>query len=133
MHGNDVFDQHVATRRSGSHHKRTRLDLVRDHGIGGAVQALHAHDADHIGARSLDIGAHGIEKIGQVHDVRLLGGVDDDRAPLGAHRGHHEVGRGADRDDIQIDFAAVQHAVRRSGDDVTVLQRNLGAQRLHSL
>ena len=51
----------------------------------------HAADAQEVGAEALDLGAERDEKATQILDVRLAGGVADDRLALGQHRRHDHV------------------------------------------
>ena len=77
--GNDVADlDGPAAGRYGGH-IRARLDLVRYDGIGAAGEPLHAPDLDDVRAGSHDVRAHGVQKVGHVHDMGLLGGVFNDR------------------------------------------------------
>ena len=61
------------------------------------MELLNALDADHIGARALDAGAHAVQEVGHVNDVRLLGRILDDRLSDCAGSRHHNVDRRADR------------------------------------
>ena len=58
-----------------------------------------------VGAGALDVRAHGVEEVGQIHDVGLLGRVFDDGGALCQHGGHHDVHGGAHGDNVQIDVA----------------------------
>ncbi len=85
------------------------------------MQPVHAEDPDGIGTGTLDVGAHGVEEVGKVNDVRLLGGVFDDGGALGQHRGHHNVHRGTHGDHVQIDGRALQTPAFGGGVDEVAL------------
>ena len=90
-------------------HECTGLDLVRNDRIIRPVQLLNALDADHIGARALDAGAHAVEEVGRVDNVRLLGGILNDRHTL-CHDGcHHDIDGRAHRDDVHVDMGSAKH------------------------
>ena len=109
-----------------SGHVGARLDLVGNDGIGAAVELVHAENADGVGAGALDIGTHGVQKVGKVDDVRLLGGVFDDSCALGKRRGHHDVHRRADGNHVEIDVRALHAAAVGLGADEVALA-HLGA------
>ena len=67
-------------------------------------------DFNDVGSRAPDIGAHGVEEVGQVHDMGLLGGVFDDGHAVGQGGGQHNVHGGPHRDDVQIDLPPGQAA-----------------------
>ena len=58
--GNYIFDHDIAPGNRRGKHKGSRLDLVRDDGIGRPVQLFYALDPDDIGSGALDIGAHAV-------------------------------------------------------------------------
>ena len=76
------------------------------------MQPLHAADADHVRACASHARAHGVEEVGQVDDVGLLGGVVDHRGALGLGSGHHHIDGAAHRDQVKKHVAADETAVR---------------------
>ena len=129
----DVFDQHVAADCGGSGHIRARLDLVGDDGIAAAVQRLDAADLDDVGACAGDLRAHGVQEVREVDDVRLLGAVFDDRHAAAQNCRKQDVHRRADGDDIKIDMAAAQPALRGVGADIAAGLLDHGAHGLEAL
>ena len=129
----DVFDQHVAADCGGSGHIRARLDLVGDDGIAAAVQRLDAAHLDDVGARAGDLRAHGVQEVREVDDVRLLGAVFDDRHAAAQNCRKQDVHRRADGDDIKIDVAAAQPALRGVGADIAAGLLDHGAHGLEAL
>ena len=67
-----------------------------DDGVLGPVKFLHPLDLDPLGACAGDFGPHGDQEVGEVHDLRFLGGSLDDSRPLGKDGGHHDVSRAQD-------------------------------------
>ena len=61
--------------------------------------------------------AHGVQEVGQVHNVGLLGGVFDDGGALGQRGGQHDVHGGAHGDHVQIDVAPGRRPPLGDGDD----------------
>ena len=131
--GDDVLNQNVAAHGGDGSHIRPGLDLVGDDGIAAAAQRLHAAHLDDVRARAGDLRAHGVEKVGEVDDVRLLGGVFDDGRAAREDRADHDVHRRADGDDVEIDTPAGQTVFGRSGADEAVLQLHLRADGLEAL
>ena len=105
VRGNAAVDGHVAAGGGGGDHEGAGFDLVGNNGVGGAVQMLHAPDADDVGAGALDARAHAVEEVGQVHDVGLLGHVVHHRGAFGAHGGQHDVDGAAHGDKIKKHIA----------------------------
>ena len=108
MLGDDVLDQDVAAGGHGRGHVGTGFDLVGDGGVGSAVEGLHALDLDGVGTGTGDAGTHGVQEVGQVHDVGLLGRVLDDGLTLNEAGGHHDVGSCAHTDHVQADALTAQ-------------------------
>ena len=108
MLGNDIFDHDIPLGRRCRKHKGARFDLVGNDRISGSVQILNALDADHIRSGSLDLGAHAVEEVRRIDNVRLLGRILDDGGALRHDGSHHDVDRGADGDDIHIDVGSAQ-------------------------
>ncbi len=109
--GDHVADQQPSACGGHGGHIGTGLDLVGNNAVSAAAEALHAPDADGVRAGALDVGPHGVEEVGQVHNVRLLGGVFDDSATLGQHSGHHNIHGGTYGHYVQIYRRTHQTAV----------------------
>ena len=108
-------------------HIGTGLDLVGDDAVGAAGELFHAADADGVGARALDIRAHGVQEVGKVHNMGLLGGVFNGGGAVGQSRGHHDVHGGTYADHVQIHGSPGQTATLGHGLD----QIPLGDLRTH--
>ena len=127
MLGDDVLDEHLAAGGGNGGHIGARLDLVGDDGVGAAGEAVHPPDLDDVGTGAHDVGAHGVEEVGQVHDVGLLGGVFNHRHTLGQHGGQHDVHGGPHGYDVQIDVGALHPAFFGPGVDKAAPHVHLGA------
>ena len=125
--GDDVLQQQLAAGGRHGGHIGARLDLVGNNAVRAAGQALHAADLDGIRARALDVGAHGVQEVGQIHDVRLLGGVFDRGGTLGQCRGHHNIHGGPHAHHVQIYRRTHQTAVFGGGVDEAALHGHLSA------
>ena len=104
MLGDDIFYHHIALGCRCRKHEGTGLDLIGDDGILRLMELWHTLDTDHIGACALDVGAHGVQKVRQINNVWLFGGIDDNRLALGLDSRHHDVCRGAYRHNVHIDL-----------------------------
>ena len=133
MLGNDILNQNLTTSRSHGSHVGAGFDLVGDNGIASALELLHAADLDHIGTRTHDVGTHGVEEIGQIHDMRLLGGILDDGHALGQGGGQHDVHGCAHGNNIQIDLTALEPSTGHIGVDQAVFDLYLSAHGLKAL
>src|SRR5699024_8902475 len=89
--GGHVLHGDVAAGGGSGHHVGASLDLVGDDGVGAAPQLLDAVDLDGVRAGAPDVGAHGVQEVGQVHDVGLSRGVLDDGEAPGLYGGQHDV------------------------------------------
>ena len=96
--------------------------------VGDRRERVDALDGDRRGAGAVDAGAHGDEHRAEVDDLRLAGGVVDDRGALGQHRRHDQVLGGPDRREVQPDRRAGQPG--RGGHEEAVLADDRGAQPL---
>ena len=128
-----IRQAHFPAGRGAGRHIRARLDLVGDDAVRAAVQALDALNADGIRAGAANVGAHGVEEIGKVDDVRLARRVLDHGAAARKRRRDDDVHRRADRDLIQIYLCPAQAAVRRVGIDKAVFHLDVRAHRGHAL
>ena len=72
------------------------------------MQLLHAADADDVRASATHARAHGVEEVGQIHDVGLLGRIVDDRGAHSLGCSQHHVDGAANRDAVKKDIAADQ-------------------------
>ena len=131
--GDDVADEDAAAGGGDCGHIGACLDLVGDDGIGAAVEGFHAVDFDDIGAGAHDVGAHGVEEVGHVHNMWFLGGVFDDSQAVCQDAGQDGVDGGADRDLIHINGGAGEPFLGRLGINKPALKVDFGAQRLEAL
>lgn len=110
MLGDDVVDADLAPGGGNGGHVGARLDLVGDDGVTSALELFHAPDLDDVRPRAHDVRAHGVEEVGQVHDVRLLGSVFDDGQAVGQGCGDEDVHGRTHGDHVQVDLRSVQAA-----------------------
>ena len=105
------------------------------------MHLLHTADLDDVGACAAHIGAHRVQEVGHVHDVRLLGHVLQHGHAFRHHRRQHGVDGGAHRHGVEKDMVAFQalglhidhaaaHGVFRaqSGEGLEMLVDGAGAQ-----
>ena len=92
------------------------------------METGHAGDLDGIRTGAADVGAHGVEEVGQIHNVGLLGSVFDDGVAVRQSGGHHDVHGGTHGDHVQIDVGAVEPAAGSVGQNEAALHHHLGAQ-----
>ncbi len=60
---------------------------------------------DHIGARALDHCTHGIHKVGQVHHLRLFGGIFQNGPPFRSGRRQHQINRSTYAHYVKVDMS----------------------------
>src|SRR6476659_6128886 len=77
--GLDVLDRHVAAGRGRERREARDLDVLRPDPVLAAVELGHASDPHDVGADALDLRAERDEEVAEILDVRLAGGVADDR------------------------------------------------------
>ena len=138
-HGPQVVADHGGHRQGGAGDGRrqqegARFDAVWDHGVVGAVQALHPGDRDRGGAGAAHLGPHGQQQPRQIHHLRLQGGVFDHRFALRQAGRHHQGLGGADAGAVEVDAPAAQ-AMAAAGHHRrhhTVLNGDLGPQGLEA-
>ena len=126
--GPRILQQHVAAGHRHRHRIGAGFDPVGQHCVAGAVQFRHAvhHDARSAGAG--DLGAHLVEAIGDVADLRLARRIFDHRRAIRQHRRHQRGMGAADGDLGEVDLAAAQ-AVFGARDHIAAFDVDLGAQR----
>ena len=115
---NQVFHTDIAPRNCRREHEGACLNLIRDNRIGGAVKPRHTDNADHIGACALDIRAHAVQKVCDVHNVRFLCRILEYGSSLRECRCHHHIDGCADRDNIEKDMLAAKSLRRNANPSV---------------
>ncbi|MPM43145.1 hypothetical protein SDC9_89818 [bioreactor metagenome] len=125
--GNHVADEQLAAGGRNGGHIGACLDLVGNDRIGSAAEPVHSADFNDVGTSAHDIGAHGVEEVGKVHDMRLLGGVFNHRHAVGQSGGQHNVHSCADGHDVQIDLRALKTAVFGHGVNVAAAYIHSGS------
>jgi hypothetical protein len=85
---------------------------------------------DLVGARALDLRAHGDEEICQVDDFGLASGVLEDRLAVGERRRHHQIFSARDSHRVEHEAGALQ--LRRARPDVTPFDSDIRAHRLQA-
>ena len=108
MLGASAAHEDVAASDRGRHQERAGLDAIGDDREVHAVQPRRAADADDRLAGAAHLRAHGAQGGAEIGDLRLTGGVLDDRLALGERRHHHQVLGGADRGQIEMDARAAK-------------------------
>ena len=68
-----------------------------------------------------DLGAHGVQAVGEIDDFRLAGGVADHGRAAGKRRRHHHHMGGADGNLREGVARADQAALRRRGVDIAAI------------
>ena len=81
--GRRVLQQHVAAGHRHRHGIGAGLDAVGQHRMARAVQLGDAFHDDARGAGAGDFGAHLVETVGDIADLRLARGVFDHRGAAG--------------------------------------------------
>ena len=84
------------------------LDAIRLHLVARGAQLLHALDDDLVGARALDLRAHGDQEFREVHHFRFARRVFDDGFAVRERRRHHEILGAGDRHGFEIQPRALQ-------------------------
>ena len=130
---NDIFHQDLTASGGHGSHIGTGFDLVGNDGIRAAGQPLHSPDLDRIRTGAPDVGAHGVQEVGQINNVRLLGAIFDHRVPLGQNSGHHDVHGSTYGHHVQVDAGPGETARLHDGIDIAALSGNTGAQSGKSL
>ena len=81
---------------------------VRQDGMLRPMEGFHAVDGEEVRGDALNLRPHAVQQVAELLHVRLARGVVDDRAPLGQHRGHDDVGRARHRSLVQQHVGAPQ-------------------------
>ena len=126
VRGVHTGDGDVAARHRRRDTPRRGDDAVADHTVFGRVQLGHAVDRQRRGSRALDLGAHLVEHLAQVDDVRFARGVVDGRDTFCDHRRHQDVLGRADRRELELDLGPAQFV--GGGDHATVFDVALRAE-----
>ena len=95
------------------------------------MQSIHALDPNSAAAMAFDARTHRDQQFGQVADFGLLGRVLEQGLTIGQRGGHHQVLSTGDRDHVGGDAGSAQAS--GLGQDVTVLDADLGTHRLQAL
>ena len=127
----NVLQQDVATGNRRRHHISAGFNPVGNHGVSRAGEVLHAFDPDRVCSGASHIGAHRIQIVGQVYDLRLLGCVFNDCPSIGQTGSHHDIFGGADAGKVKIDFCALQPFGRPRFNKAMPLN-DFGAERFES-
>ena len=108
-----------------------RFDVVVADLVRRAVQRGHAVDVELVGADAGDLGAHGVEHIGQILHMRLTGGIADDGVAFADDGGHQDVFGAGDGRFVKEQVGALQ--ATGHGEVVAVVQLDAGAQLLQAV
>ncbi len=132
MIGAGAAQRHVAACRCDGAQEGAGLDAVGNDRMrpGRGMQPLHALNADTVSAVAFDAGAHGDQHFGQIGDFGLLRGIFQDGLAAGQRGGHQQVFGAGDRHHVGGDAGTAQSAFRSAGDDVAVLDADVGPHRL---
>ena len=103
-----VLDGEVALGHGGHADEGAHLDHVGQQAVFAAVQLLHAADGEQVAPHAADAGAHAVEHLAELVDVRFAGGVHDGGGAVGQHGGHHDVGGAGDGGFVEEHVAAFE-------------------------
>ena len=78
------------------------------------MQPAHAAHFDHIRAGAGNIGAHRIQEVCHIHNMRLFIGIFNHGLARNADRRQHDIDRSADRALIEINPRRMQAILRRN-------------------
>ncbi len=98
----------------------------------GTVEMVHADDGDEVAANARDVGAHAVEQVAELLDVRLAGGVVDGGGAGGHDGGHDDVGRTRDRSLVEEHVGALQPFGLDVVDVLLIVVDELGAKVLEA-
>ena len=93
----------------------------------GAMHMFDTFDADHIGTGPTDFGAHLVQVVGQVYDLRLFRRVFQGCSAFSKAGCHHNIFRRAHAGEIQIDVRTVE-PIRGYSINKTVILGNFCSQ-----
>ena len=108
-----VLDPDMAAGDGAGDQIRAGLDAIGQHLVGGAVEPLDALDDDSVGARALDLRAHGDQEIREIDDLGLARGIFEHGLAVRQCGRHHEIFRAGHRHGIEHQTRAAQ-AIRRA-------------------
>ena len=129
MLGDAIGHQEIAARDGACDEEGAGLDTVGDDGVFGGVEAGYAADSNGGSAGAFDLRAHFGQKIREISNFGLSGGVLEPGLAVRQHRGHHEVLGAGNADPVEVAARAVQSG-GGFGLDVAVLLANACAQLL---
>ena len=92
----DIEHCDITTGRSCGKHECSGLNLIRNDRISRAVELPDTRDADDVRSGAPDLGAHAVQEVGDINDMRLLCHVFHNRGALGHSCRHHHIDRCAD-------------------------------------
>ena len=102
----DTLDGDLAVGDRGEADEAADLDVIGADRVARAGEGAAALDGVDVGADALDVRAQRVEEAGEVLHVRLGGGVAQDGAALGGHRGHEGVLGAGDAGLVEEDVGA---------------------------
>ena len=133
MFGTAAFYFEFAVRDRSRHDKCACLDAVGDNSMLGSAEALNALDLDDGCSRTLNSGAHFVEKLGEILDLGLFSGIFDHRFAFGKDRRHHHILSARNSNFFKIYRAADKTSLGRTRDDISGFERNSRAKLLKRL
>ncbi|MNI75510.1 hypothetical protein D3C73_1316680 [compost metagenome] len=111
MIGNCAFHIYIAACDRCSRHVGACFNPVRDDMMFYAMQALNAFNPDDACSCTADNAAHAVQVVGQINNLRLLGGILNHRNAFSKRCGHHYIFSCAYAGHIQIHFGSAQPPV----------------------
>ncbi len=106
-----VLDGDAAAADGGHADEGAHLDHVRQDLVLGAAQTLYAVDAEEVGAYAVDEGAHAVEHLAELLEVRFAGSIVYCGSTFGKDCGHDDVGGTGDGGLVKEHVAACEAAV----------------------
>ena len=106
MVGENVTNLHGTARHRRSHNESGGFNAIGNNRMTRTMQFFDPFHQDGRGSRAAHFGAHFIQEIRQIRDLRLLGGILNHCFTFRHGRRHHDILRRTNRGKIQVDLAA---------------------------
>ena len=123
-----VLDADTSTTHGSHSDEGTHLDHIRQNGMFGSMQTLHAHDGEEIAGDTADACSHRIEQMAELLDIGFAGCIIDGGSTLGEHGSHDDIGGTRNGSLIEQHIAALQVVCLYLIDIALVIMHKLGSQ-----
>ena len=99
------------TLRHGCHTDKTAdFDHIGKYRMFGTVQFVHSFNGQQIGGNALYLGAHAVQHLAKLLQIRFAGSIVNSGCSFGQYRCHHDVGSSGYRSFVQQHVGAFQFA-----------------------